>query len=79
MHFRKRLADYSDIAEITLIKPGDLLFLYTDGVYDGSDLHVRAQDSLPSAIRMKRKSGSTVTSTGFRPWRYCYSRARDRS
>jgi len=22
MHFRKRLADYSDIAEITLIKPG---------------------------------------------------------
>ena len=37
MHFRKRLADYSDIAEITLIKPGDILFLYTDGVYDGSD------------------------------------------
>jgi serine phosphatase RsbU (regulator of sigma subunit) len=37
MHFRKTLADYSDVAEITLIKPGDILFLYTDGVYDGSD------------------------------------------
>jgi hypothetical protein len=37
MHFRKRAADYSDIAEIALIKPGDILFLYTDGVYDGSD------------------------------------------
>jgi serine phosphatase RsbU (regulator of sigma subunit) len=37
MHFRKRHADYSDIAEIALIKPGDILFLYTDGVYDGSD------------------------------------------
>jgi serine phosphatase RsbU (regulator of sigma subunit) len=36
MHFRKRPADYSDIAD-TLIKPGDILFLYTDGVYDGSD------------------------------------------
>jgi serine phosphatase RsbU (regulator of sigma subunit) len=36
MHFRKRPADYSDFAD-TLIKPGDILFLYTDGVYDGSD------------------------------------------
>ena len=36
MHFRKRPAGYSDIAD-TLIEPGDLLFLYTDGVYDGSD------------------------------------------
>ena len=37
MHFRQRPADYSDIAEIALINPGDILFLYTDGVYDGSD------------------------------------------
>jgi serine phosphatase RsbU (regulator of sigma subunit) len=36
LHFRKRPADYSDVAD-TLIKPGDILFLYTDGVYDGSD------------------------------------------
>src|SRR5690349_6140639 len=26
-----------DVAEITLMSPGDILFLYTDGVYDGSD------------------------------------------
>jgi serine phosphatase RsbU (regulator of sigma subunit) len=37
MHFRKQAADYSDIAEVALIKPGDILFLYTDGVYDGTD------------------------------------------
>jgi serine phosphatase RsbU (regulator of sigma subunit) len=41
MHFRQRPADYSDIAEIALINPGDILFLYTDGVYDGSDEEVR--------------------------------------
>jgi serine phosphatase RsbU (regulator of sigma subunit) len=41
MHFRQKPADYSDIAEITLISPGDILFLYTDGVYDGSDEQVR--------------------------------------
>jgi serine phosphatase RsbU (regulator of sigma subunit) len=37
LHFRQSPADYSDIAELTLINPGDILFLYTDGVYDGSD------------------------------------------
>jgi serine phosphatase RsbU (regulator of sigma subunit) len=31
------MAGYSDVAELTLINPGDILFLYTDGVYDGSD------------------------------------------
>ncbi len=41
MHLRQRPADDSDIAEITLINPGDILFLYTDGVYDGSDEEVR--------------------------------------
>jgi serine phosphatase RsbU (regulator of sigma subunit) len=41
MHFRQRPADYSDIAEIALINPGDILFLYTDGVYDGSDAAIR--------------------------------------
>ena len=33
----------SDVAEITLMSPGDLLFLYTDGVYDGSDEQDRLQ------------------------------------
>lgn len=37
MAFRKRRMTTSDVAEITLMSPGDLLFLYTDGVYDGSD------------------------------------------
>jgi hypothetical protein len=37
MKFRPRLANSSDVAEITLMSPGDILFLYTDGVYDGSD------------------------------------------
>ncbi len=37
MQFRQRQANSSDVAEITLISPGDILFLYTDGVYDGSD------------------------------------------
>jgi serine phosphatase RsbU (regulator of sigma subunit) len=38
---RVREAHSSDIAEITLMSPGDILFLYTDGVYDGSDLEER--------------------------------------
>ncbi|MGH9502754.1 MAG: PP2C family protein-serine/threonine phosphatase [Terriglobales bacterium] len=37
MALRKRKMTPSDVAEITLMSPGDLLFLYTDGVYDGSD------------------------------------------
>lgn len=37
MQFRPRPANSSDVAEITLMSPGDILFLYTDGVYDGSD------------------------------------------
>jgi serine phosphatase RsbU (regulator of sigma subunit) len=37
MSLRKRLVSSSDVAEITLMSPGDILFLYTDGVYDGSD------------------------------------------
>jgi serine phosphatase RsbU (regulator of sigma subunit) len=49
MHFRQKPADYSDIAEIALINPGDILFLYTDGVYDGSDEEVRRD--LESVVR----------------------------
>jgi len=37
MRLRSRLANSSDVAEITLMSSGDILFLYTDGVYDGSD------------------------------------------
>jgi serine phosphatase RsbU (regulator of sigma subunit) len=37
MRFRQNSAARSDVAEITLLNPGDILFLYTDGVYDGGD------------------------------------------
>jgi serine phosphatase RsbU (regulator of sigma subunit) len=43
MTLRKRKMNSSDIAEITLMSPGDILFLYTDGVYDGSDEQDRLQ------------------------------------
>ena len=37
MKLRQRQMDSSDVAEITLMSRGDILFLYSDGVYDGSD------------------------------------------
>jgi serine phosphatase RsbU (regulator of sigma subunit) len=40
---RQSRASSSDVAELTLMSPGDILFLYTDGVYDGSDSKVRQQ------------------------------------
>ena len=43
MALRTRQINSSDLAEITLMSPGDLLFLYTDGVYDGSDEQDRLQ------------------------------------
>jgi len=33
----------SNVAELTLLSPGDIFFLYTDGVYDGSDKEERQQ------------------------------------
>ena len=43
MALRTRQINSSDVAEITLMSPGDILFLYTDGVYDGSDEQDRLQ------------------------------------
>jgi hypothetical protein len=43
MRLRKRQMNSSDVAEITLMSPGDIVFLYTDGVYDGSDEGDRLQ------------------------------------
>jgi serine phosphatase RsbU (regulator of sigma subunit) len=40
---RQRRAKSSDVAELTLMSPGDIFFLYTDGVYDGSDKEERRQ------------------------------------
>jgi serine/threonine protein phosphatase PrpC len=43
MAMRAHEMDSSDVAQITLMSPGDILILYTDGVYDGSDEQVRLQ------------------------------------
>jgi serine/threonine protein phosphatase PrpC len=43
MAMRAREIDSSDLAEITLMSPGDILVMYTDGVYDGSDEQDRRQ------------------------------------
>src|SRR5271170_2095602 len=40
---RQSGAKSSGVAELTLMSPGDILFLYTDGVYDGSDKEERQQ------------------------------------
>ena len=37
MKLRKKQVNSSDVAEIMLMSPGDILFLHSDGVYDGSD------------------------------------------
>jgi len=43
LEFRQRRAQSSDVSELTLMSPGDIFFLYTDGVYDGSDKEERQQ------------------------------------
>jgi serine phosphatase RsbU (regulator of sigma subunit) len=48
LKFRPR-AKSSDVAELTLMSPGDIFFLYSDGVYDGSDKEERQQ--LESVMR----------------------------
>jgi len=37
MAVRQKQVNSSDIADITLMSPGDIVFLYSDGVYDGSN------------------------------------------
>jgi len=38
---RDTKADSSSVAELNLLSPGDIILLYTDGVYDGSDKEER--------------------------------------
>lgn len=40
---RQRRANAADVADIALMAPGDVIFLYTDGVYDGSDAGQRRE------------------------------------
>ena len=41
LNLRQREFNASDVAEIRLMSPGDILVLYTDGVYDGSEIEGR--------------------------------------
>ena len=41
LNFQQTKFDSSDLGEITLMSPGDIMVLYTDGVYDGSDKNSR--------------------------------------
>jgi serine phosphatase RsbU (regulator of sigma subunit) len=43
LNYRQTEFDSSDLGEITLMSPGDILVLYSDGVYDGSDPQAREQ------------------------------------
>lgn len=43
LSLRKAELEPSDLNEITLMSPGDIIVLYTDGVYDGSDQQGREQ------------------------------------
>ena len=43
LDFRQTKLDASNLGQITLMRPGDILLLYTDGVYDGSDMQAREQ------------------------------------
>jgi Stage II sporulation protein E (SpoIIE) len=43
MALRQRQINASNISEITLMSPGDIIFLYSDGVYDGSDIDARVR------------------------------------
>jgi serine phosphatase RsbU (regulator of sigma subunit) len=43
LNVRQKEFDSSDVAEITLMSPGDILVLYTDGVYDGTDEQIREE------------------------------------
>ncbi len=43
MTFRKKQMNSSDVEELTLMDRGDILFLYSDGAYDGSDEQSRLQ------------------------------------
>jgi serine phosphatase RsbU (regulator of sigma subunit) len=49
LNVRQKEFNSSDVAEITLMSPGDILILHTDGVYDDSD--EQARDQLEAVLR----------------------------
>jgi serine phosphatase RsbU (regulator of sigma subunit) len=53
---RERQINASNIAEITLMSPGDIVFLYSDGVCDGSDEESRRR--LEQVVRDNKERGA---------------------
>ncbi len=43
LEYRDKDANSPNVTELTLMSPGDIFFLYTDGVYDGADKGEREQ------------------------------------
>jgi len=56
MAVRQRQMNSSNIAEITLMSPGDIVFLYSDRVYDGSDEEDRLR--LERIVRDHKERGA---------------------
>jgi serine phosphatase RsbU (regulator of sigma subunit) len=56
MAVRQKQVNSSDVAEITLMSPGDIVFLYSDGVYDGSDEEDRLR--LEGIVRDHKERGA---------------------
>ena len=56
LNLRKRQFNTSDVGEITLIDRGDILVLYSDGVYDGSD--EVARERLESILREHQRESA---------------------
>jgi serine phosphatase RsbU (regulator of sigma subunit) len=56
MALRQKQISASNIAQITLMSPGDIVFLYSDGVYDGSDEESRSV--LERIIREHKERGA---------------------
>jgi serine phosphatase RsbU (regulator of sigma subunit) len=58
MALRAHRMDSSDVSEFQLMSPGDILFMYTDGVYDGNDEQDRLQ--IEQSIREHQNESAKV-------------------
>ena len=59
---RQSQINSSDVGQITLMSPGDIIFLYSDGVYDGSD--TEAHLALEQVVREhKERSAKEICNT----------------
>jgi hypothetical protein len=70
MQPRNQGATFSDIAEITLMSPGDILFLYSDGVYDGTDEEQQRQIEAVMCDHYRRSAKDICTAVLERAVRY---------